>query len=202
MNHLTAVKHFNELFKAFYKLDSYTKKHSYKVAKHSCLLASNLRMPSEFISNLFMAALFHDIGKSFIPLELLHKPGKLTADQFKKVMEHPEMGSSIIKDIPLLSPLANAILCHHERYDGKGYPGGLDGHTIPIEARIISIADSFDAMTSSRPYKEKMGIEDSLEELAKCSGTQFDPELVTVFVNSIKRNKEIAAAPNICQDRS
>ncbi|MDR7866527.1 MAG: diguanylate cyclase [Sporomusaceae bacterium] len=133
------------------------------------------------ISTLRLLAKFHDIGKVGIPDRILFKPGKLTAEEYQEVKRHSEIGYRIAKASVELCPLSDFILKHHERWDGNGYPLGLTGTEIPLEARMLAIADAYDAMTSDRPYRKAMSMEDALTELKSCAGTQFDPSLVAIF---------------------
>jgi len=128
----------------------------------------------------------HDIGKIAIDEAILNKPGKLTDEEWETIKRHPEIGFRIISTAPEYSEIARDILSHHERFDGKGYPRGLKGEEIPIRARIVSIADAYDAMISKRTYRDPLSKEDAVNEIKRCSGTQFDPELVKIFVNIIE----------------
>jgi len=132
------------------------------------------------------AALLHDIGKIGVPDKVLNKKGKLNREDWEAIMAHPRLGTTIIGNIPNLVPCASSILHHHERWDGNGYPEGLKGEEIPIEARILAIADSFEAMSSARPYRPARSPEDVVKELRRCAGLQFDPELVQVFIGIIE----------------
>ncbi|MCA9311706.1 MAG: HD domain-containing protein, partial [Phycisphaerales bacterium] len=123
----------------------------------------------------------HDVGKIGVPESVLCKPGKLTNEEYAQIKKHPEIGYQIVKDIPLLDDTLPGILHHHERYDGRGYPAGLVGEHIPFMARIIGLADAFDAMSSTRTYRAAMDREKVLSEIQNGAGTQFDPELVAVF---------------------
>ena len=137
------------------------------------------------IDELKIAADLHDIGKIGISEEILLKPGKLTEDEYKIIKTHSEKGYRIIKASSELKEVAESVLYHHERLDGRGYPIGLKGEEIPLLSRIISVCDSYDVMTSDRVYKKAMSKEDAIEELKRCSGTQFDPSLVKVFIECI-----------------
>jgi HD-GYP domain-containing protein (c-di-GMP phosphodiesterase class II) len=124
----------------------------------------------------------HDIGKIGIPLDSLNKPQKLTREEYEVFKEHPDKGRRIIEPIEFLREIVPAIFHHHEQYDGSGYPLGLKGEAIPLEARILAVADTYDAMTSDRAYRKALSNEIAIAELKRCAGTQFDPRIVAVFV--------------------
>jgi diguanylate cyclase (GGDEF)-like protein/putative nucleotidyltransferase with HDIG domain len=164
--------------------DSYTYGHSKKVAKYATDIAEALGYSSERIATLRAAALLHDIGKIGVSDELLVKAGPLTAEDWEPIRSHPKLGVAIIKHVESLGGCLAAIQYHHERYDGTGYPAGLKGENIPLDARILAVADSYDAMTSLRPYREgKMTHEEAAAELRRCAGTQFDLKIVDAFVS-------------------
>ncbi len=165
--------------------DIYTHGHSQRVRDYAIALAEALGLPSDRTINLSTAALLHDIGKIGIPDELLRKNDKMTAEQWEIIQSHTKLAAAIVGRIPSLTPCLPAILHHHERWDGKGYPTGLQGEAIPLEARILAIADAFEAMTASRPYHQPMPLSRAIEELKRNSGTQFDPKLVEVFLNIV-----------------
>jgi HD-GYP domain-containing protein (c-di-GMP phosphodiesterase class II) len=128
------------------------------------------------------AALLHDIGKIGVYDAILNKPDALTVDERELIKNHPVLSRDIVAHIPNLTPCLPAILHHHERWDGKGYPHQLMGESIPIEARILTIADSFDAMTSARPYRDRLPSEVVIQELRACAGSQFDPSMIEIFI--------------------
>ena len=134
------------------------------------------------INGLQLLARFHDLGKVDIPDEILFKKGPFTEEESQQMRQHSEIGQRIAQAMPNLDPIANWILLHHERWDGKGYPRGLQGEQIPLACRILAIADAYDAMTSDRPYRKAMSSGEAMAELRRCSGTQFDPDLVEQFV--------------------
>jgi len=136
------------------------------------------------IANLKLLSLLHDIGKTGIPESILLKPGKLDEDEFSIMQKHCEIGYRISNTMPELVPIAEGVLCHHERWDGKGYPQGLVGANIPIMSRIVAVLDTYDAMTNDRPYRKALSKHEAIEEIKCCSGTQFDPEVVNVFFNN------------------
>ena len=135
------------------------------------------------------AAILHDIGKIGIPDSILNKPGRLTDEEYRLVKEHPAIGAEIVKQVKALEPVASIILQHQERWDGKGYPYGMKGEDIPMEARIISVLDAYDAMTSDRSYRKALPVQTAIAELKRCSGTQFDPKVVNAFLAELTLDK-------------
>jgi diguanylate cyclase (GGDEF)-like protein/putative nucleotidyltransferase with HDIG domain len=167
--------------------DHYTYGHCKKVSKYATEIADALGFSEERVATMRSAALLHDIGKIGVSDGVLLKPGALDPDDWDAIRAHPKLGVAILKHVTGLSGCLAAIQYHHERYDGSGYPAGLRGENIPLDARILSVADSYDAMTSLRPYREgKMSQEEALEELTRCTGTQFDPRIVEVFVGGLR----------------
>jgi diguanylate cyclase (GGDEF)-like protein len=166
--------------------DHHTYGHSKKVSDYAVALAEALHLPEDKIATIRAASLLHDIGKVGIPDSILSKEGALTDEEWEPVRAHPQLGVEILRHVIDLVNCLPAILHHHERYDGKGYPSGLKGENIPVEARILSIADAYDAMTSPRPYREQLTSQEALDELKRCAGTQFDPEFVDVFCKIIE----------------
>lgn len=162
--------------------DLYTKGHSTRVAFYSKLIASILNLPNETVSQIAYAAMLHDIGKMGISRNILNKKGPLDVEERLDIMKHPEIGAHILKPIPVMDKVIKGVLYHHERFDGKGYPKGLKGNDIPFWARIIAVADSFDAMTSSRSYRGAMPLSKAQAEIKNNAGTQFDPEIVKAFL--------------------
>jgi HD-GYP domain-containing protein (c-di-GMP phosphodiesterase class II) len=138
------------------------------------------------LDELSLLATLHDIGKICIAENILLKPAKLSSEEWELVKKHPEIGYRIASSSPELATVAEAILHHHERWDGKGYLKGLKGEEIPLLSRIIAIVDSFDAMTNDRPYRKSFSIEEALVEIEMCSGTQFDPKLVESFIKIVR----------------
>lgn len=169
--------------KALEYYDTYTKGHSVNVANYASKISEKLGFESERISKIYWAGLVHDVGKIFVPQSVLNKSEKLTDEEYELIKLHPLKGYELISEIEGLKDIAEIVLYHHERYDGKGYPYGKKGDEIPIESRILCVADSFDAMTSDRPYKKSLTLEEAIEELRKNSGTQFDPEIVSVLID-------------------
>ncbi len=162
--------------------DANTYGHSQKVAKYAVALAEALGLPAERVATISTAALLHDIGKIGVPDEILLKNGKLDAEEWEVMQQHPRLSAAIVGHVVSLSPCLPAILHHHERWDGSGYPSKLKGEAIPLEARILAIADAFDGMTSPRPYREPPSRTRALNELKRNSGAQFDPRLIEVFL--------------------
>ncbi len=171
--------------------DTYTKGHSVRVAEYSACIAKKLGWSQKEIQNLRYMALLHDIGKVGIPESILNKPGKLSEKEFEIIKSHPTIGGDILKDITVVKNLDAGARYHHERYDGKGYPNGVKDEEIPFAARIICIADAYDAMNSERPYRPKLSPDTIREELINGKGTQFDPQLIDTFIELLD-NKQLA----------
>jgi putative nucleotidyltransferase with HDIG domain len=161
--------------------DTETEGHARRVVRYMELIAEALGVPVERYATLRRGALLHDIGKIGVPDQILRKPGPLTESEWHTMKTHPHLGAKIIANIPFLEEVAVIIRAHHERWDGLGYPEGLSGEQIPLGARIFAVADSFDAMTSDRPYRHGRPLEAALAEINRCSGTQFDPTVVAAF---------------------
>lgn len=166
--------------------DVYTHGHSIRVAEYSVMLAEALGMSPHQVTEIELCALLHDIGKIGIPDNVLLKPARLSKAEFEIMKSHPVRSAKILDKISSFKDIVPGIKYHHERFDGLGYPEGLAGESIPIYARIILIADTYDAMTSTRPYRLALDKEVAFEELVRCSGTQFDGSLVKVFVETIR----------------
>lgn len=169
--------------------DKYTFRHSERVLDYAVTIGKNMGLPEERIKLLKTAALFHDIGKVQIPESILNKRGPLSEKEYELIKKHPIYSVNILEPILYMDSLIDAVRYHHERYDGKGYPDGISGDDIPLEARILCVADSFDAMLSDRPYRKSMGLEKALQELKRCSGTQFDPKIADVFIKILESKK-------------
>lgn len=163
-----------------------TEEHTDRVVKYAKRLGSRLKLRNDKLNELILLAKLHDIGKIGIPDDILLRPGKLNEEEFSIMKTHTEKGYRIAKSNPEIEPVAKCILAHHERYDGTGYPLGLKGEDIPLLARIICVVDSYDAMTSNRSYRAKISKEGAINELKRCSGSQFDPYIVEVFLEEIK----------------
>ena len=179
--------------------DRYTYGHSRKVDSYAVALAKAIELPNDEITKISAAASLHDVGKIGITDDILNKKGKLTEEDWKIIKAHSKLGASIVGSVPALVPCIPAVLYHHEHYDGSGYPEGLKGNEIPLEARILAIADAFSAMTSVRPYRGALSLEQAIAELKRNSGTQFDPKLVEAFINLVRSEsfeKEITEIKN------
>jgi len=170
--------------------DPYTKGHSERVAETSVALAQELNLSDKDIENIEYTALLHDIGKIGIADSILGKKSSLTNKEFDKIKEHTVMGAKIIEPVDFLKNSYEAIYHHHERYNGKGYPDGLKSEDIPLSARIIAVADAYDAMGSDRPYRKKLNKDKILKELKDQSGKQFDPEIVKALISVLDRERE------------
>lgn len=175
------------LLRAVEVKDGYTRAHSERVAYASVLIARQLGMPKSRTALLRYAALLHDVGKLGVPTRLLTKPGRLDADERETIQRHPQCGADLVRDLGFLGEGRDGILHHHERMDGRGYPAGLKGDEIPEFARIIAVADAFDAMTSTRSYRRSRPVEAALDELRRCSGEQFDTRMVEALDTALRR---------------
>lgn len=175
----------NSMAKILDARDPHTSQHSTRVTSLSMAMGKALGLDEDDLDVLYIAASLHDIGKVGIPDHILLKPDGLTDEEFAVIKKHPDIGADILKPIPPMAKETDIIRHHHERYDGRGYPAGLKGKEIPHLSRIISLADSFDAMTSDRPYRDGMSIEKAIEEIERCKGSQFDPELAEIFINHV-----------------
>jgi HD-GYP domain-containing protein (c-di-GMP phosphodiesterase class II) len=173
--------------------DRYTHGHSERVAHYSLVITKELidsgriRFDREFVETVQLSALLHDVGKIGIRDEILNKASKLTPEEFEIMKSHVTIGGTIVKPIKGLTHLMDGILYHHERFDGKGYPHGLKGEDIPLIGRIVNVADSYDTITTARSYKKAEASKSAIDELKRCAGSQFDPELVQVFDDACKK---------------
>jgi putative nucleotidyltransferase with HDIG domain len=172
--------------------DPYARGHSSRVTVFSQAMAKRIGVEHERLPVLRLGALLHDVGKLSVPPAVLLKNGPLTEDEFEQVRRHPAAGVRMLRSLGAPRDILPSVLHHHERWDGTGYPRGRAGERIPLEARILSVADSFDAMTSIRPYRTPRQVHDAIEELERCAGSQFDPALVAVFTDALGEGELIA----------
>ncbi len=170
--------------------DNYTHGHSERVAMYSRMLAKRSGEDEAELEKIYYMGLLHDIGKIGIPEEIINKPGKLTDEEYKIIQSHTTIGSMILRDIRKFPGLSYGARFHHERYDGKGYPDKLAGESIPRQARIIAVADAYDAMTSTRSYRRELPQSAVREEIAKGRGTQFDPDFAELMLKIIDEDKD------------
>ncbi len=168
--------------------DSYTRGHSDRVSEYSVLLGKYLNLPEETLNTLRIGGLFHDVGKIGVPDSILQKESKLTDDEYSEIKNHPSIGAHILSTATIFHDIIPIVKHHHEKYDGTGYPGRLQGEDIPYLARIAAVADSFDAMTSRRTYRDSLPIDVVISEFKRCKGTQFDPKLADVFLDILENH--------------
>ncbi|MCD6420467.1 MAG: HD domain-containing protein, partial [Synergistetes bacterium] len=171
--------------------DPYTRGHSLRVAKWSVRIAKEMGISEPYLQRIFLAGLLHDIGKIGVRGAVLNKAGKLTEEEYDEIKKHPVIGANILREVKHLQDIVPVILHHHERWDGRGYPDGLKGTGIPLWSRIMAVADTLDAMTSSRPYRKALSMEDAVEEIKRNAGRQFDPDVVEAFLKIIIESKDI-----------
>ncbi|MFC4801342.1 HD-GYP domain-containing protein [Neobacillus sp. GCM10023253] len=172
--------------------DTYTSGHSHNVSDYAVKIAKQLRLSNEMIETVRIGGLLHDIGKIGVPESILLKPGKLTVKEFSFIKKHPIIGCEMIKHVKEFQEkgILDIVLYHHERFDGKGYPRGLIGEEIPLAARIVAVADSFDAIISKRSYSPEVPVELALLEIEKNKGKQFDPDIADAFLSLFEWKKE------------
>lgn len=166
--------------------DQYTFGHSQRVAEYSTVLANSMGLDKSYLEMVREAALLHDIGKIGVPENILTKTGRLTEEEYNIVKKHVDMSITIIKHLPSVNHVIPAVIGHHERWDGKGYPRGVKGDNIPLGARCLAIADAFDAMTSNRPYRASLSVDAALNEIKSGIGTHFDPEIARLFIRLVR----------------
>jgi response regulator RpfG family c-di-GMP phosphodiesterase len=179
---LMYVRSIDAMIKALEAKDFYTRGHSQRVTLYSMAIAKEMGMTGQELEDLHRASVLHDLGKIGVREAVLNKPGRLSEKEFAEIVLHPETAVRILEPIPFFLPLLPAILHHHERFDGKGYPSRLIGRNIPLASRIMTIADTFDAMTSTRAYRKALPVAYAIAEVRRCSGTQFDPDIVPAFL--------------------
>jgi len=168
--------------------DEYTHGHSENVMRYTVLIARHMGMPVHEVEQVKFAGLLHDIGKIGVSESILNKPGKLTPEEFNEIKKHPALGATIIADVPFLKPLVPLVMHHHEFYNGCGYPSGLSGTDSPLGARILTVADAYEAMTSDRPYRKSLPQSASMKVLEAQSGLQFDPGIVETFLSVLRHS--------------
>jgi putative two-component system response regulator len=176
------------LARALEAKDSYTNGHSQRVAEYSVLIAKQMGLDNNAQEQIRITGQLHDIGKIGLRESILNKPGRLTDEEFEMMRNHPMVGSEILRPVVMDECVICGVRHHHERFDGKGYPDKLVGEQIPLEARILAVADTFDAMTTNRAYRTSLGYEKAVAEIERCSGTQFDPGVAAAFI-SIEREQ-------------
>ncbi|HUS65977.1 MAG TPA: HD domain-containing phosphohydrolase [Kofleriaceae bacterium] len=195
---LSLEEHFQQTVAGFAQAleesDRYTRGHSERVGMYAELIAVGLGLPDPDIQTITRAGLMHDIGKIGIRYELINKPGKLSDDEVQMFREHPDKGKRILAPIPCMRHLIDGAWCHHEFFDGGGYPRGLAGQNIPLLGRIVALADAYDAMTSDRAYRKALPHDHAISEIKRCSGTQFDPEVAELFMARLEEMRTDAAA--------
>jgi len=199
---LLRMKHLNDLLdradnviaamaNAIEAKDEYTEGHNERVSALAVMLAEEAGLSLKEIEQVRMGGILHDIGKIGIPDNVLNKRGPLCDNEFEMIRSHPRQGERILLPLRSLKEVGDIVLYHHERYDGRGYPDGLAGEDIPLHARIVSIADSFDAMTTDRPYRKALTNQQALKELSQGAGSMWDPQLVELFINLLQNGNNI-----------
>jgi response regulator RpfG family c-di-GMP phosphodiesterase len=189
--HFEAMK---ALAQAIEAKDHYTRGHCDRTVEYAMAIAEKLRLPDDERKSLRYAAFLHDVGKIGIHESILSKEGRLTEEEYRMMQTHPSMGADIIRGVEFLAPVVPLVYYHQERFDGKGYPEGLAGESIPLGARIVAVLDTFDAMTSNRPYRKAMSLTQATAELRRCAGTQFDPVVVDAFIAVLEERYRTDAA--------
>lgn len=168
--------------------DTYTRGHSDRVSAYSVLIGERLGLSDEDLKILKIGGLFHDVGKIGVPDSILLKEAKLSDDEYSQIKNHPSIGAHILSSATIFKDIIPIVKHHHERFDGNGYPGKLKGEEIPFLARIAAVADTFDAMTSRRTYRDALSLDIVIEEIRKCSGTQFDPTIAKAFLDILEND--------------
>jgi HD-GYP domain-containing protein (c-di-GMP phosphodiesterase class II) len=148
-------------------------------------MARKMLLPEQTVKGVYIGAMMHDVGMAGIDERVLNKPGRLTDEEMQEVSLHVEIGSKIVEKVPFLQPASGIVRHHHERWDGDGYPDGIAGKNIPVGARIVAVADAFEALVSRRPYREAYTVVDALEEIRRCGGAQFDPAVVRALERAV-----------------
>ncbi len=184
----TLVSTVETLIRALDTRDIVSSGHSSRVAKVSCSIGQELGLSDKEIYELKLSALLHDVGKVGISEVILGKPGRLTDQEFFLVKKHSEIGEKIVSQVKYLEPIASCIRHHHERFDGQGYPDGVSGENIELNSRIISVADTYDFLRSDLSFRKALSVNDSLQEIRDSAGTQFDPDIVKTFLDTVQNN--------------
>lgn len=190
--HRTALETVYALVNAIGAKDNYTSDHSERVGGLARLAGAALGLPNERLLTLEWAGLLHDVGKIGIREQILNKPGELTAAEFAEVRNHPRIGHDVLRPVAQLEPLLSTVLYHHENHDGSGYPNGLRGDEVPLDARIIHVVDVFDALTTNRPYRRGYDVEHAVGLLERDAGRVTDPEVTRLFIDSLRRHRNDA----------
>ena len=191
---LGVVAMLSTLSRAIEARDPYTRGHSARVTEIAEAIARRLGWDAERLALLRVGGPLHDVGKLGVSDEVLAKPGRLDDDELEQIREHPKLGARILLRVAAFRAAIPYVLYHHERWDGNGYPTGRAGEQIPLEARVLAVADAFDAMTSDRPYRRPLDHQAAVAEVARCSGTQFDPEVVRIFLELFAQPAQLRTA--------
>jgi putative nucleotidyltransferase with HDIG domain len=181
--------------------DRYTKRHCEDVARYALFLARLLGLDSDAVRTIRVAGLLHDVGKIGIPDAILRKPGRLTGDEHDVVKQHVALGDMIVRDLPNIDLIRAGVRHHHERWDGRGYLHALAGEDIPLVARILAVGDAFSAMTTTRPYRKALSVDEALRQLEDAAGTQLDESLVKLFVDGLRTDAD-APLPGVVEPAS
>lgn len=192
---VTYVATLRSLIQILEAKDPYTRGHTERVASYSMALAGRLNMPPDDLRRILFGSLLHDIGKMGLRDDIINKPGALTPEEWAEMKLHPVVGAQIVEKMEFLTGAIDIVRHHHESWDGKGYPDGLAGEKIPLRARIVTVADSFDAMTTDRPYRKALTIAEALHRIEENAGVQFDPHLAKVFVDYVREKGRDLATP-------
>lgn len=187
-NYISSLKMLNKILQA---KDPYTREHSQRVSEYALVIAQELGLSPDEQEVMRETALLHDIGKVGITEAILNKPDKLNSHEWREIKRHTQIGEDFLEPLKVLHIEQSMVRHHHERYDGKGYPDHLKGEEIPLYARILAVADTYEAMTSARPYRPAKSSLKAVAELERCSGTQFDPKIVEVFIRALKRDNNL-----------
>jgi putative nucleotidyltransferase with HDIG domain len=193
-NHELFINSIRALAAAIDAKDPYTRGHSERVARYASQVAREMGLTPEDVRRVRLSALLHDVGKIGIDDRILRKPTALTEEEFEVMKSHPTKGAAIMETIPQLRDVIPGMKHHHERWEGGGYPDGLSGEDIPLQARIVSVADTFDAMTTTRPYQRAMDIRFVFQRLRDLAGNRFDPAIVEALINSYEKGELVPIA--------